>query len=447
MLLTQKIPIFPTPAQDRILRSLSEHCRLLYNFALAERIDNWKVNRDKLKPEQQEITYSQQQNQLPAPEYQQVYSKVLHMTLRMLNQNYKSFFGLWKKGNSRARPPKFKGTQHFTVLCYNQSGFKVEPHQNQQQITFSHKHPSKVELTFDLCHYPLPVTLTLNRIKQVEIFRNQAQAQYYLSVTYEFEEAVYHDNQLYQAIDIGITNLVSAVNIHGNFFQAKNRRADLYWRDKLREVQRKRDHCKEGSNRWHRYHQKLQQLHRRGANQLRDFQHQISKQIVEHTKAHTLIVGDLSVKNMVQNHANKSRSDTSPVPAQTTKTLNHSLQNTGSLGWFVEFLTYKPQKIGKKVIKIGEHRTTQVCANCGQRETRELSERTIHCDCGHRLDRNLNSALNIMVSFLTRKQHDPEFAIHHDLSCQPSVDEESFLHQWNGFVATYSPEIGLTANA
>ncbi|MFX1582213.1 MAG: helix-turn-helix domain-containing protein [Promethearchaeota archaeon] len=44
MLLTYKIPIKPTKAQARILWALSEKCRLLYNFALAERLYHWKTN-------------------------------------------------------------------------------------------------------------------------------------------------------------------------------------------------------------------------------------------------------------------------------------------------------------------------------------------------------------------------------------------------------------------
>ncbi|TXT53335.1 MAG: hypothetical protein BAJALOKI1v1_2510001, partial [Promethearchaeota archaeon] len=35
------------------------------------------------------------------------------------------------------------------------------------------------------------------------------------------------------------------------------------------------------------------------------------------------------------------------------------MQNTGSLGRLVQFLTYKAQKIGKRVIRIDESYTTQ----------------------------------------------------------------------------------------
>ena len=80
---------------------LSEKCRLIYNFALNERMDNWKANRDKPKKEKTYINYQLQQNQLPSlkqeyPEYKWVYSKVLQSTLKKLDANFKSFFALWK---------------------------------------------------------------------------------------------------------------------------------------------------------------------------------------------------------------------------------------------------------------------------------------------------------------------------------------------------------------
>jgi len=97
MLLTQKIQIFPTQEQEKILWDISEKCRLIYNFALAARINNWKQNKDKPKDKKHYITYLGQQNKLPAlkkkyPEYKWVYSKVLQLTLKKLDASYKSFF-------------------------------------------------------------------------------------------------------------------------------------------------------------------------------------------------------------------------------------------------------------------------------------------------------------------------------------------------------------------
>ncbi|MFO8018802.1 MAG: zinc ribbon domain-containing protein [Promethearchaeia archaeon] len=103
----------------------------------------------------------------------------------------------------------------------------------------------------------------------------------------------------------------------------------------------------------------------------------------------------------------------------------------------MKFLTYKAEKIGKRGIRIDESYTTQTCAKCGRRAKLDLSERDISYECGHKMDRDLNSAVNIMVKFLTSD----------DLSHKPSLKEEFFLKQWNGFSTTHSPKICPPANA
>ena len=90
-------------------------------------------------------------------------------------------------------------------------------------------------------------------------------------ITYQIEEKEYMDNGKYQAIDLGISNIISAVNLHSKFIQIKNRRSDLYWKKKLKEVQSKRDHCKIYSKKWKRYNQKLCAMKRKCANQMKDF--------------------------------------------------------------------------------------------------------------------------------------------------------------------------------
>jgi putative transposase len=394
-LLTRKIPISPTAEQEQVLWDLSEKCRLLYNFALAERQKHWEINRTKPKARRTYITYRKQQNDLPTikkqhPEYAWVYSKVLQMVLQRLDSDFKSFFARWKRGDTQARPPRFKCKNFFTTLCYNQSGFNINL--DNKTIPFAHRHPSGVELLFTLRWFP-PHN---ERVKQVELFQDR-QLRWFVAIAIEKDVPDFADNGLYQAIDLGITNLVTAINLHGKFVQIRNSRPDLYWKNKIREVQSRRDHCKITSRRWHFYHRKLQKMRRRCACQLLDFQHKISNKVVKNTRANTLIIGDLAVKTMAQ----KNHPTSSPQRDQAIRTLNHSLQNTGFLGRFAEFLTYKARKVGKRVVRIAEAYTTKTCCVCGRVRDRKLSERRIHCDCGNPLDRDQNAAVNIMVRFLS----------------------------------------------
>ncbi|MHA1970119.1 MAG: RNA-guided endonuclease InsQ/TnpB family protein [Candidatus Hodarchaeales archaeon] len=223
---TYKIQVFPTKEQQKVLWVLSEKCRLLYNFALAERKDDWNENKALPSKEREYVRYVRyidQQNQLPVlkrkhPDYGWVYSKVLQMTLKKLDTAYKSFFSLIKNGDNTARPPRFRGKDYFFTLCYNQSGFKY--HEN--SINLSHKHPSQTDLTFELTFKPK------GKIKQIELFYDYKE-RWFLAVNCEISNSrLYHDNGLYQAIDLGINNLVSAVNLKSQFIQITNKRPDNY---------------------------------------------------------------------------------------------------------------------------------------------------------------------------------------------------------------------------
>ena len=378
MQLTQKIRIFPTSEQEEVLCKLSERCRLLYNFALAERIEAWKQGKS--------VSYRKQQNDLPElkrkyPEYGWVYSKVLQMVLRQLDADYRSFFALWKKGYKDARPPRFKGRRYFVTTLYNQSGFRVE----RGKITLSHFYNDM------LLEFKIPEKFKFGYVYQVTVFRNGKD--FYLSVVYEREEKSYRDNGLYQAIDLGVDKIVTAVNSHGKFLEVKNQRPDKYWQPIIEQLQSRRDHCKRGSRRWWGLNHTLRWCQRKCANQTRDFQHKLSRKIVNNTRANTIIIGDLDVKQMPQSEK---------VPKYIRNGLNRATQNTGTLARFARFLTYKAQLVGKRVIEIDEEGTTRTCYACGRSHEMGVWNRFMRCECGNELDRDRNSAVNLMIRFFSQ---------------------------------------------
>ncbi len=382
--LTWKLAIIPTEKQEEVLWELSETCRLLYNYALAERkflYDTYKYS----------VSYREQQDSLPYtkklfPRYNQVYSKVLQMTLKKLDSAFKAFFWLRKNGDANARPPTFRGKDYFFTLCYNQSGFKI----GKQAIQFSHKHPKKTELVFFV-----PFDFTGYIVKQIEIFHDRNDKRFYLAINYEQDDPPFIDNGLYQAFDLGITKH-TAVNLHGKFLESTVKRPDKYWEPKIHSLQRRRDHCKKTSRRHKLYTQRLTTIQQKCRNQTKDWQHKQSLNILKNTKSATIIVGDLSPKQMTRKNKNV-------LGMKYQKSLNHGVHNTGHLGRFIELLTYKGQKLGKRVIIIDERDTTKTCFVCGhKKEILPLSERIFQCEnCGTILDRDQNSAVNIMKRFLS----------------------------------------------
>ncbi|MHA1123809.1 MAG: RNA-guided endonuclease InsQ/TnpB family protein [Candidatus Heimdallarchaeota archaeon] len=395
--LTTKVKIAPTKEQKEVLWTLSENCRLIYYFANRERKDWWEKNKDlpkKKRDKESKPTYYKQSAQLPKlkeqyPRYKQNYSKTLQDTLRQLEADYKSFHALGKNGDKDARPPGFKGKQYFTTMHYNQKGFKIAGN----KIAFTHFYPAKKaekeDLTFEIQG---KLTFENKKVKQVTIYQVHKTKEFYLSIIYEENTPEYFDNGIYQTIDLGLMNIVAAVNSHeGKTITIKNKRVEKYWQPKIEEIQSKRDHCKKYSNRWHRYNDKMWKMIRKQANQKKDFQHKVSKKIVENTKANTIIIGDLNVKAMSESKKNDKKND---------KSRHRNMQSSGSIGRFAGFLTYKAEKAGKKVIRISERRTSKRCCYCMKKENRKLSERTINCDCGLELDRDVSGTVNIMQRLL-----------------------------------------------
>ena len=381
MNLTKKIRIFPTPEQEEVLWKLSEKCRLIYNFALAER-------RHAYRQGIKDVNYRKQQNDLPIikkhyPGYNWVFSKVLQYVLRTLAADYESFFALRKNGHTDACPPRFKGKNYFTTIVYNQSGFKLK----NGKISFSH-HYNNIPLEFAI---PEKISFDDKKVKQVTI--SAQRTRYFVSITYQVEEPPYVDNGRYQAIDLGVTHIVTAVNSQGKFLVVDNQRPDKYWNPKIARIQARRDSCKKFSNRWKLFNRIKHKYERKRDAQLKNFQHKLSTKLVNNTKANTLIVGDLEVKVMAQS---------TKVPNFMKSGLNRATQNTGTLGRFVQFLTYKSKRVGKRLIEFDERNTSRECYVCGKLHYMPVWQRVMRCECGNVIARDKNSCVVLMKRYLSQ---------------------------------------------
>jgi putative transposase len=107
-----------------------------------------------------------------------------------------------------------------------------------------------------------------------------------------------------------------------------------------------------------------------------------------------VVIGDLSQRQMVTKaHQEKNHYR------------NRAVLNDWSLCRFVQMLTYTCLHAGKKLEVIEERYTSQDCCWCHQRQAMPLWKRTYRCgnpDCGLVLDRDVNSAINILQRFLAR---------------------------------------------
>jgi putative transposase len=400
MQLARKIRIYPTEEQVNVIWHLSEMVRVIYNLALADRQQIWH---DEKRP----VKYLEQQNMLPEfkknnPEFKVVFSKMYQVILRKLDISYKSTLTKWRSEDYTAELPKFKSYKYIMNLPFNQSGFTIKD----GKVTFSHYIKDAVPLTFEIGDIADGL-----KIKQLEICNDnsyKARGKFYLAITYEKDiDAAYFDNELYFAIDLGIAKIITGVNMQGEFFEFETPRPDKYWNPKINEAKSRRDHCfggkkgqKHKSKKYLRLAKAVRKMSNKKTHQIKDILHKLSRKVTNKIKANTTIVGDLKVKKMAQP---KIKNGEKQKKTKRQRGLNRSTQGLGFLSRFPQFLTYKMDIIGKKVIRIDEKYTSKMCCCCGTiHKEQELKDREMICDCGNHIDRDRNSAINIMIRFLSQ---------------------------------------------
>ena len=176
-------------------------------------------------------------------------------------------------------------------------------------------------------------------------------------------------------IDLGIKNF--AICSDGTIYENKR-----FYEKSLRKLkisQRKLSNKQKGSNNRDKARLKVSKLHKKVKNQRNDYQHKVSRELVN--KYNIICLETLKVKNMVKN-----------------KRLSKSI-NDVSWSSFIEKLEYKIAENQGYLVKIDRfYPSSKTCSNCGcVKESLKLSERTYKCDeCGFTIDRDLNASINIL---------------------------------------------------
>ena len=176
-------------------------------------------------------------------------------------------------------------------------------------------------------------------------------------------------------IDLGIKNF--AICSDGTIYENKR-----FYEKSLRKLkisQRKLSKKQKGSNNRDKARLKVSKLHKKVKNQRNDYQHKVSRELVN--KYNIICLETLKVKNMVKN-----------------KRLSKSI-NDVSWSSFIEKLEYKIAENQGYLVKIDRfYPSSKTCSNCGcVKESLKLSERTYKCnECGFTIDRDLNASINIL---------------------------------------------------
>ncbi len=379
MLVSKKIKLEVSAQDTETLELMQGKCRGLYNWWVMRLRDGEEW------PGWAEARKTLQASKEHDPELKWVYSKLLHEVYFRLDAAMNAFFRRVKNGETPGFP-RVRPRHCFFTLIYPAMYIKVEAMRITLPTGGGGKHGPK--------RYPNVVAKLTEEAptgyKEVAISRD-GQGHYYASFVHDEEETTYeHDGVL--AIDLGIKTLATGVSDKGRFYHVGGFKGSHWYNRQLDKIRSKRDRCKKRSRRYKHLSQVYKRVSQQKRNKQNDSLHKASHLIAHKLVERTVVVGDVSQRQMVMKE-HRARN----------KHLNRAVFNEWGLYTFIQMLIYKCQLYGKELHFLDERNTSKQCSSCGHLQAMPLWKRTYCCaECGLIMDRDDNSAVNILMRFLAR---------------------------------------------
>jgi putative transposase len=291
------------------------------------------------------------------------YSKMLQMVSTQLEGSEKALIELNKKGH-KTGTIKFARYNEYRTFTYNQSGYKLEKHGDQDLLYLS-----KIGYIEIRKHRKIPENAI---IKQIVITKSKS-GKWHACITCDTVEPLFNIPKISFAKSVGIDVGIKSFVYDSDGYQTPNPLNLKKMLKPLARIQRKVSRRKKGSNNRLKAIQHLQRIHERIANRRKDFQHKLSTIYAQNNDV--VFVEKLEKLNMVKNHK-----------------LARSIMDS-SWGTFLQKLEYKC----KLLVEVPSRNTTIDCSRCGNKVPKNLAMRIHRCDkCNLVLDRDHNASINIL---------------------------------------------------
>lgn len=320
-------------------------------------------------------------------ELDDVYGKLLAEVYYRLDTSMKAFFRRCKAGETPGFP-RVRPRHNFFTLCY--PAMYLEVKENMLILPTGGRGKHK--------RFPNIVARLTEEAPQdfgeVALSRD-ARGNYYASFIYKQKEQTpeHEEGQAeYLAFDLGIKTLATGVNEQGRVYTVGGFKGHQWHNKQLDKIRSKRDKCKKKSRHYIYLSKVYKRVSEKKRNKRKDSLHKASHLIAHTLVERTVIVGDLSQRQMVtKQHVDRN------------KHLNRAVYNEWGLYTFIAMLKYKCDLYGKELVFLDERYTSKDCSGCGDRQNMPLCKRTYCCtNCGLVMDRDENSAHNILARFLAR---------------------------------------------
>ncbi|MDQ0178562.1 RNA-guided endonuclease InsQ/TnpB family protein [Bacillus chungangensis] len=365
MILARKVRLKPISKQEQQLWKSAGTARWAYNWVLSKQEENYKQGGKFISDGilRKELTVLKQ-----TEEYAWLYEASNNVTKQAIKDACNAYKKFFKK---QADKPRFKSKKKSKPSFYNDN-VKLKVKNNEVLI-------EKVGWVKTSERIPVNVKYVNPRIS----FDGKY---WYLSVGIEKEIPKQELTNESLGVDVGIKEL--AVCSNGMSFKNINKtktvkQAEKRLRRLQRQVSRKYEMNKEG-NRFVKtsniikIEKRIRHLHRRLTNIRDNHIHQATTAIVK-IKPCRVVTETLNIKGMMKN-----------------KHLSKAIAQQKLYDFKVK-LQYKCEKYGIEFIEADKwFPSSKICSCCGQmKEKLKLSNRIYECDCGLRIDRDLNASINL----------------------------------------------------
>jgi putative transposase len=355
-----KYRFYPTDAQAAELSRTFGCVRKVYNMALAARTEAWA--------RQERVNYNQTSAMLTVWKkteelafLNEVSSVPLQQTLRHLQVAFTNFFG------KRARYPRFKSRKKSRKSAeYTTSGFRFRD----SKLTLAKMtEPLDIVWSRPLPEGAKPSTVTVSQ---------DAAGRWFVSMLCEDPTvAPLPATRAEVGIDAGLDHLLT-LSTGEKVANPRHERRD---RARLALAQRRlaKKAKGDGTNRA-KARRKVAKIHARITDRRRDHLHKITTRLVRENQ--TLVIEDLTVRNMVKNHS---------LARAISDAAWHQMRT---------MLEYKAAWYGRNLVVVDRwFPSSKLCSACGTLQGKmPLNVRTWTCACGTTHDRDVNAAKNLLAA-------------------------------------------------
>lgn len=352
MLKTFRYRVYPAKRQQLILESQLAICAELFNAALQERRDAWKIARKSISYFDQTIQLTQIRKE--RADVRGINANVLENVLKRVQIAFDGFFERVKR-KEKAGYPRFRSTVRYDSMTFRQIGSAIVGN----KLRLSRIGKVRIKL-----HRPLE-----GAIKTLTIKREAGRWFALFACEVDAKQMPFSPNVI--GVDVGLRAFATLSD--GTMIE--NPRWYRKAESKLRLAQRRVARRKKGSNRRRKAIQTLQRLYAHVLNQRADFHHKISRELVNGNGL--IAVEDLNVQGLSRSWLGKFVNDA---------------------GWsgFLKKLAYKAEDAGRLIVKVDPRGTSQMCT-CGAEVRKTLAVREHRCTaCGLVADRDHVSAQLIL---------------------------------------------------